>query len=137
MILFLCTISDLYVCYVLVKVGILRCHPDLAGSLAASGQLSAESTSEQHRAGLLNLSPSEQTFLSEHNDKYKKKFGFPFVICVRENKKQAIMEGITQRLHNCLEEEVDIGIEQVKKIGYIRLCDIVKQESKSDGNKLW
>ena len=112
-----------------VKEGILRCHPDLAGSLAAAGGLSTESTNEQSQAGLLDLSPEEQQLLAENNKAYKKKFGFPFVICVRENKKQAIMECIVRRLGNTLEEEVKIGIGEVKKIGFIRLCDLVDPES--------
>ena len=109
----------------------MRCHPDLAGKLAAAGQLTAESTNEQTRAGLLDLTPDEHQVLSSNNENYKKKFGFPFVICVRVNKKAAIMEGIVTRLQNTLEEEVSTGIGEVKKITFIRLCDLVDPKSEA------
>jgi 2-oxo-4-hydroxy-4-carboxy-5-ureidoimidazoline decarboxylase len=66
------------------KEGILRLHPDLAGRLAASGNLTAESTKEQSSAGLQNLTEQERQKMNHLNQQYKQKFGFPFVICARE-----------------------------------------------------
>ena len=63
-------------------------------------------------------------YIDERNTNYKKKFGFPFVICVRENKKVVIMEQIEKRLHNDRETEVKTGIENVKKICHLRIQDI-------------
>ena len=108
-----------------MKQGILRCHPDLAGRLATAGQLSCESTREQRTVGLLDLSPDESVAMATRNDLYKAKFGFPFVICVRENKKTAILTGLEKRLLNSADEEVHLGIEQVKKIVYLRLQDLL------------
>ena len=109
--------------YVSVKLGLLRCHPDLAGRLATAGQLSLESTDEQISAGLLDLSPSESVTMAIRNDNYKAKFGFPFVICVRENKKAAILAGLEERLLNSADEELHLGIDNVKKIVRLRLHD--------------
>jgi 2-oxo-4-hydroxy-4-carboxy--5-ureidoimidazoline (OHCU) decarboxylase len=39
------------------------------------------------------------------NQQYKQKFGFPFVICARENKKEAILSGLERRLNNSKETE--------------------------------
>ena len=103
----------------------MRCFPDLAGGLAQSGLLSPESTKQQKSTGLLDATEDERATMKRNNEQYKAKFGFPFVICARKNKKNAIIEGITKRLGNDRDTEVRIGIEEVKKIGYLRLCDIV------------
>ena len=111
--------------HVSVKAGILRCHPDLAGRLAATGQLTPESMGEQRAAGLLDLSPSETVTMATRNDQYKAKFGFPFVVCARENKKAAILSGLEDRLLHSVDEEVQLGIDQVKNIVRLRLQDLV------------
>jgi 2-oxo-4-hydroxy-4-carboxy-5-ureidoimidazoline decarboxylase len=108
-----------------VKEGVLRCHPDLAGRLAQTQALSAESTGEQQAAGLLHLNDEEKQILGRLNDAYKAKFGFPFIICVRQNKKEAIFRGIEQRLNNSREQELAAAVEEVKKIGTLRLNDIL------------
>lgn len=60
--------------------------------------------------------------------RYKEKFGFPFVICARENKKQAIINGIKTRLDNDKDKELATGITEVKKIAFYRLVDIVQTD---------
>ncbi|ELU09184.1 hypothetical protein CAPTEDRAFT_202798 [Capitella teleta] len=114
-----------------VRQGILMCHPDLAGKLACRGELTADSTAEQSRAGLLNLTAEEFRRLTTFNDEYKRKFGFPFVICVGENKKAAIFEGIERRLKNSAAEELHTGVEQVKRIINLRLNNLVSQSKSS------
>ncbi|CAL4128623.1 unnamed protein product [Meganyctiphanes norvegica] len=106
--------------------GILRLHPDLAGHLADAGQLTSESTNEQRTAGLDSITADEKQKLKSLNDKYRDKFGFPFVICARQNKKEAILNGLEQRLQNKCELEVKTGLEEVLKICYLRLRDIVE-----------
>ena len=113
----------------LVKVAIIRCHPDLAGRLADEGALSRESEKEQKSAGLDNLAAEEKQKLRENNNMYKEKFSFPFVICVRLNKKQGIMDGIEQRLQNGFDVEVLAAIEEIKKIGYLRLTNVVSDDN--------
>ncbi|XP_077984943.1 2-oxo-4-hydroxy-4-carboxy-5-ureidoimidazoline decarboxylase-like [Glandiceps talaboti] len=107
------------------KAGILRCHPDLAGKLASAGKLTQESTKEQSGSGLLSLTEEEKSYLQNCNTQYRQKFRFPFVICARENKKQAIMEGLKVRLQHSEQEELTTGVNEVKKIGWYRLMDLV------------
>ncbi|CAH0628813.1 unnamed protein product [Chrysodeixis includens] len=109
------------------KVVILKLHPDLAGRLADLGQLTQESTEEQKAAGLDKLTSEQKQILEERKNRYNKKFGFPFIICARENKIQSIMDGLQVRYDNTYEEEVLIGINEVKKICRLRILDIVKQ----------
>ena len=106
----------------------MRVHPDLAGKLAQDGQLTKESASEQSHANLDQLSPQEKTILGVLNRQYKEKFGFPFVICARLNKKEAIIEGLKRRSNHKADAEVEVGIEEVMKICELRLKDIVKSK---------
>ena len=111
------------------KAAVLRCHPDLAGKLAQEGGLSPESTKEQRSAGMLALSYSEREELVRLNGAYVEKFTVPFVICARENKKEAIFVGIRRRLGNTVQEEVEAGVEEVVKIAWYRLTGIVTEGS--------
>ena len=63
------------------------------------------------------------------NQKYKDKFGFPFVICARLNKKDAILNGLELRCYNDLDVEVLTGIEEVLKICELRIRDLVYDEN--------
>lgn len=111
------------------KLKVLQHHPDLAGKLAESGGLSAESLEEQKQAGLDVLTKVQKKELSEFNEEYKAKFGFPFVICVREtNKLEAILSAIKIRLNNTMEQELEVGINEVKKISRLRVLQIVQSE---------
>src|SRR5438067_4543858 len=83
------------------KLSLIRAHPDLVGEAS----LTDESQREQARAGLLDLSPAERKQFQEYNTLYKERFGFPFVICARLNKKDAILEAFPIRLHHSREKE--------------------------------
>lgn len=60
--------------------------------------------------------------------RYKSKFGFPFIICARENKVQSIINGLQQRYNSTREQEIATGINEVKKICKLRITDIVKDD---------
>lgn len=51
------------------KVVVLNLHPDLAGRLAGSGQLTKESTGEQRSAGLQSLSAEQKYTIDDFNEK--------------------------------------------------------------------
>jgi len=107
--------------------GVLGGHPDLAGKLADASMLTPESTREQKECGLDKLSPDERLRLRKHNDEYRDKFGFTFVICARENKAAAILAGLDSRLKNTREEELGAGMKEVEKIARLRAIDILAQ----------
>ncbi|XP_069678658.1 2-oxo-4-hydroxy-4-carboxy-5-ureidoimidazoline decarboxylase-like [Periplaneta americana] len=111
------------------KEEVLRLHPDLAGRLADEGKLTSESTMEQRSAGLHNLSPEDKAKINQLNASYQEKFGFPFVICARENKAAAILQGLQTRLHNSREKELETGIAEVKKICRLRVKALVLSEN--------
>ena len=82
------------------QLALIRAHPDLVGRAAIAGTLTRESSGEQAGAGLNRLSPEEIDLFQKQNDAYKNKFGFPFVICARLNKKDAILAGFERRLNH-------------------------------------
>jgi 2-oxo-4-hydroxy-4-carboxy-5-ureidoimidazoline decarboxylase len=61
------------------------------------------------------------------NDAYSEKFGFPFIVCVREQKrKDAILNAFRTRLqHTSIEQEKQTALGEIKKIALIRLSDII------------
>ena len=105
------------------KAGLLRCYPDLAQK--HHQQLSAESLNDHKAAGIFEMSDDELQEMTSLNVQYKEKFGWPFVICARENKKQAILDGLKTRLLKSRKEELEAGIEETFKIALHRLEDIV------------
>jgi 2-oxo-4-hydroxy-4-carboxy-5-ureidoimidazoline decarboxylase len=108
------------------QLALIRAHPDLVGRLALAGQLTKESTNEQASAGLDRLSPEEIGLFNSQNATYKEKFGFPFIICARLNKKEAILKGFEARLKNSREQEIKTALEEIFKIAELRLRDLIQ-----------
>ena len=104
------------------KLCLIRAHPDLVGNAV----LSAESQREQATAGLGDLSPAERKQFQDYNVAYQKQFGFPFVICARLNKKEAILEAFPIRLRNSREKEMEMALAEIFKIADLRLRDVVE-----------
>lgn len=73
-----------------------------------------------------NITNDDKAILNELNQQYRQKFGFPFVICARENKFNAILEGIKVRVQNQKNTELATGIEEVKKICRLRILDLIE-----------
>ncbi|HEX2525643.1 MAG TPA: 2-oxo-4-hydroxy-4-carboxy-5-ureidoimidazoline decarboxylase [Geminicoccus sp.] len=104
---------------------LIRAHPDLAGRAARAGDLTADSAREQASAGLDRLSEEEFERFHALNDAYRTKFGFPFIIAVRGAGKDAILQGFEQRLANDLDVERRTALEQIARIAWFRLSDLV------------
>ena len=107
------------------KLALVRAHPDLVGRLAREGKLTRESSSEQAAAGLAKLSESEVAAFERFNADYRNKFGFPFVICARENRKDAILEAMPPRLANSRDAELATALAEIFKIARLRLADAI------------
>ncbi len=87
--------------------------------------LTNESRTEQKSAGLTNLTPDEIERFREFNQRYREKFGFPFVICARLNKKEPILQAFPVRLANSRQQEIEAALEEIFKIAELRLQDLV------------
>lgn len=108
------------------RIALIAAHPDLVGRLAREGQLSRDSKREQAAAGLDALSEREVGLFNRYNGDYRKKFGFPFVICARENRKEAILEAFPRRLLHTRAEEIAAALAEIAKIARLRLLDRVE-----------
>jgi OHCU decarboxylase len=107
------------------QIALIRAHPDLVGRAARAGKLTADSTHEQASAGLDDLSPEEIALFDQYNKTYRERFGFPFVICARENKKESILAAFPMRLENTRDEEIETALAEIAKIAWFRLLDRV------------
>ena len=76
---------------------LVRAHPELAGREARAAS-SRRVRGRAGRAGLDRLSAAEVAQLSELNASYRERFGFPFVVCVREHTKESILAWGRERL---------------------------------------
>nr|WP_083825433.1 allantoinase PuuE [Roseobacter litoralis] len=105
------------------KLAVLNAHPDLAGKLAAAKRLTTESTAEQASVGLDQLTDAERAEFTKLNDTYTAKFGFPFIIAVRDNTKASILSAFHKRLDNNPTTELDAACTQVERIAALRLFE--------------
>ena len=115
------------------QVALIRAHPDLVGQAALAGTLTPVSTQEQASAGLDRLSPEEIATFTRLNQAYRHRFGFPFVICVRENKKEGILAGFATRLKHSRDEEISTALAEIAKIASLRLHDVVAADERKQG----
>jgi OHCU decarboxylase len=103
------------------KLTLIRAHPDLAGKAAIAGDLTEPSTTEQSSAGIDRCTPEEYDQLQSLNAKYKEKFGFPFVMAVRNSNRSDILGAFVKRLRNDSETEFATAIAEIHKIARLRL----------------
>jgi len=108
------------------QLALIHAHPDLVGRAALAGTLTRASAGEQADAGLDRLSPEEIAQFQTANAAYRKKFGFPFVICARLNKKEAMLAGFEHRLGNSRADEIATALGEIFKIAELRLRDITQ-----------
>ncbi|MEC8628576.1 MAG: allantoinase PuuE [Pseudomonadota bacterium] len=107
------------------RLGVLCAHPDLAGKLAAAKALTAESTAEQANAGLDHLTDEERATFNRLNTAYTERFGFPFIIAVRDHDKAGIMAAFETRLQNDRDTEFTTACKQVERVARLRLEDML------------
>jgi len=103
------------------RLELIRAHPDLAGKAQVGGELTAESTTEQARAGLDQCTQPEYEQFQSLNDRYKEKFGFPFVMAVRDSSRQQILAMFERRLQNEYDDEFEAALVEIHKIARLRL----------------
>lgn len=110
------------------QLGLIRAHPELAGKAAVAGELTAESTNEQQKAGLTACTPEEFAKLQKLNTDYNARFGFPFILAVRGPRgtgftRQDIIATFERRLRAHPDLERAECLRQIHRIAEIRLND--------------
>ncbi|MGL5138267.1 MAG: 2-oxo-4-hydroxy-4-carboxy-5-ureidoimidazoline decarboxylase, partial [Beijerinckiaceae bacterium] len=113
----------------------LRAHPELGGKVARGGDMTAESVAEQGSLGLNRLSDGEFARFEALNAAYGAKFGFPFIICVRRQTRDAILSAFARRTSLSVEAEMAAALDEIGHITRLRIVDRVSGEGmpKVDG----
>jgi OHCU decarboxylase len=105
-------------------LALIRAHPDLAGKAQVAGDLTVDSETEQTSAGLDRCTPDEVENFQTLNGQYKEKFGFPFVMAIRDSNRHEILAAFKSRLGNELQTEFETAISEIHKIAALRLQEL-------------
>ena len=103
------------------QLALVRAHPDL-GSKAKMAEASVR---EQAGVGLDQLPPEEYERFQSLNQAYKEKFGFPFIIAVKNHTKASLLDAFARRLENTAEAEMEQALTEIAQIAQFRLAEIV------------
>lgn len=103
------------------KLALIRAHPDLAGRAAIAGELTDASGSEQASAGIDRCTAAEFAEFQSLNERYKARFGFPFVMAVRKRDRQEILAAFRARIDNSPDEEFATAMREIHEIARLRL----------------
>jgi len=103
------------------KLTLIRAHPDLAEKAAVAGDLTNESSAEQSSAGIDQCTPEEYEQFQSLNAQYRDKFGFPFVMAVRDSNRGDILSEFGRRMRNDEATEFATAITEIHKIARLRL----------------
>jgi len=107
------------------KLELLRAHPDLGEQT----DMTDASEEEQASAGLDELHPEQYEAFERLNERYREKFGFPFIMAVKDETPNAIQAAMEERVEQTRSVEFDIALEQVHKIARFRLVELLPQDS--------
>ena len=111
------------------QLSLLRAHPELAAKAADAEDLTAHSRGEQRGAGLDRCRPDEFAEFQRLNEAYREKFGFPFIVAVKGLDRQQILDRFRSRLQKAPEAEFEEALEQVIRIGYFRLEQLLPEDA--------
>jgi 2-oxo-4-hydroxy-4-carboxy-5-ureidoimidazoline decarboxylase len=103
------------------QLSLICAHPDLGSKL----KMAEASVKEQAGIGLDRLSPEEYRRFQQLNQAYREKFGFPFIIAVKNHTRESILAAFEQRLLNSQEVERRQALAEIAAIARFRLLDLV------------
>lgn len=103
------------------QLALIRAHPDLADRAQLASGLTADSQSEQASAGLDACTADELERFRVLNAAYREKFGFPFVMAVRDSSRADILAQFEARLGNDRETEFEQALVEIHRIARLRL----------------
>ena len=103
------------------QLALIRAHPDLA----SKAKLTSDSSREQEGAGLDALTTTEFAHFTGLNNRYKQRFGFPFIYAVKGATKSQIIQSFEERVENEQDEEFAMALRQVCRIFRFRIEDRV------------
>lgn len=112
------------------KLELLRAHPDLGERT----EMTEESREEQASAGLDSLDPEQYETFQRLNESYRERFGFPFIMAVRDESVDAIQDAMTERIKHSEAEEFRTALEEVHEIAALRLEELLAPREHERGS---
>jgi len=103
------------------QLALIQAHPDLGSKTS----MAEASVTEQAGAGLDRLSPQDYQRFHALNQAYKTKFGFPFIIAVKQQTQASILEAFEQRFTHTPDAERAQALREIFQIAYFRLLTLV------------
>jgi chitin deacetylase len=105
------------------KLALIGAHPELAGREAASGTMTADSTSEQGRLGFTGLTRAEFERVADINRRYRDKFGFPVIVALSAHaSRETVIAEMEERLTHSVEQEIASAVDQIDIIASGRIA---------------
>ncbi|KAM3090474.1 2-oxo-4-hydroxy-4-carboxy-5-ureidoimidazoline decarboxylase [Phormidesmis sp. 146-35] len=103
------------------QLTLIKAHPDLGSKT----KMAEASVKEQSGVGLDRLTREEYNQFQALNQAYKDRFGFPFIVAVKNHTKQTILEAFDRRLHHSFELEITQALTEIFEIARFRLHDLI------------
>ena len=110
------------------QTALIRAHPDLVGRAAREGTAGGGVGVRTGGRGAGPARPGAGRVVRGTQPAYQERFGFPFIICVRANRRQAIMDGFATRLRNSPRTREAAALAEIEKIAAFRLADLVEMK---------
>jgi len=101
---------------------LLRGHPELAGREARGGLMTADSTHEQGGLALTQLAHEEAARWDALNARYRERFGFPFILCVKRHTRASALRCFERRLAHTPAQELAEAVREIGHITRLRLA---------------
>jgi OHCU decarboxylase len=105
---------------------LMEAYPALGGDAVCDGVAGEQSTLDQACAGLTQLSEADHAALREVTTAYRERFGFPLIVCVRDNpSRERILAQGWARMQNSRTQEHAAALIEIAKIAGHRFDDLV------------
>lgn len=114
-------------------VAFLCLHPELAGSAARAGTMTADSEREQSGLALGRLAPEHAARWDTLNALYRERFGFPFILCIRRHDMASALAAFETRLDNSRLQELQSALVEITAISGLRLAERLGEPATATG----
>jgi 2-oxo-4-hydroxy-4-carboxy-5-ureidoimidazoline decarboxylase len=104
------------------QLALLRAHP----ALGEQTGMTEASEQEQASAGLDQLTPDQYERFQELNETYEERFGFPFIMAVKNASPDAIQQRMEDRLDQSQSAEFETALNEVHEIARLRIDDRIQ-----------
>lgn len=102
------------------RLALIRAHPELRCGLPAP-ELTPASRDEQQASRLRTLASDDAAEFAALQKTYRDRFGFPFVICVRNYEPSAVLAELRRRTVRDRSEEIAAAIAEIGEIARLRV----------------